>query len=184
MSNILHINHALPYFFRQPMILAQFAFLKGTLQSELPSRVSCSFSLSSLPFCAFCPNAEGAKICLLQGLPYTVVPTPILHILLIAAKIATQKKTTQKQETKIIDFTDNISLFFFVKKERKKIYLLLLWTEEWKQEAFGLGGVFKGVLLVQNKAGLFWFDSLRPCMHCQLWIIYRLPALSSQAFTF
>ena len=98
------------------MILAQFAFLKGTLQSELPSRVSCSFSLSSLPFCAFCRNAEGAKICLLQGLPYTVVPTPILHILLIAAKIATQKKP----ETKIIDFTDNIFFFFFVKKERKK----------------------------------------------------------------
>ena len=101
------------------MILAQFAFLKGTLQSELPSRVSCSFSLSSLPFCAFCPNAEGAKICLLQGLPYTVVPTPILHILLIAAKIATQN-IPQKQETKIIDFTDNIFFFFFVKKERKK----------------------------------------------------------------
>merc|ERR1719350_2434644 len=102
------------------MILAQFAFLKGTLQSELPSRVSCSFSLSSLPFCAFCPNEEGVKICLLQGLPYTVVPTPILHILLIAAKIA-----TQTPGTKIIDFTDNISFFFFVKKERKKIYLLL-----------------------------------------------------------
>ena len=117
MSNILHINYALSYFFRQPMILAQFAFLKGTLQSELPSRVSCSFSLSSLPFCAFCLNAEGAKICLLQGLPYTVVPIPILHILLIAAKIATQKKP-QKQETKIIDFTDNIFFFFFIKKER------------------------------------------------------------------
>ena len=101
------------------MILAQFAFLKGTLQSELPSRVSCSFSLSSLPFCAFCRNAEGAKICLLQGLPYTVVPTPILHILLIAAKIATQKKP-QKQETKIIDFTDNISFFFFCKERKKK----------------------------------------------------------------
>ena len=127
MNLIFNITLIMPlsYFFRQPMILAQFAFLKGTLQSELPSRVSCSFSLSSLPFCAFCPNAEGAKICLLQGLPYTVVPTPILHILLIAAKIATQKKL-QKQETKIIDFTDNIFFFFFVKKERKKIYLLLL----------------------------------------------------------
>ena len=133
------------------MILAQFAFLKGTLQSELPSRVSCSFSLSSLPFCAFCRNAEGAKICLLQGLPYTVVPTQILHILLIAAKIATQK--TPERNKKIIDFTDNIFFFFFVKKERKKIYLLLLlWTEEWKQEEFSWGGVFKGVLLVLSKS--------------------------------
>ena len=159
------------------MILAQFAFLKGTLQLELPSRVSCSFSLSSLPFCAFCRNAEGAKICLLQGLPYTVVPTPILHILLIAAKIATQKKP-QKQKSSILQ-----TIFSFY-KERKKIYLLLLWTEEWKQEEFSWGGVFKGVLLVLNKAWLFWFDSLRPCMHCLLGIVYRLPALLSQAITF
>ena len=148
------------------MILAQFAFLKGTLQSELPSRVSCSFSLSSLPFCAFYRNAEGAKICLLQGLPYTVVHTPILHILLIAAKIATQKKNRNKNHR----FYRQYFLFLFC-KERKKIYLLLLWTEEWKQEEFSWEGVFKGVLLVLNKAWLFWFDSLRPCMHCQL---YRL----------
>ena len=159
------------------MILAQFAFLKGTLQLELPSRVSCSFSLSSLPFCAFCRNAEGAKICLLQGLPYTVVPTPILHILLIAAKIATRKKP-QKQKSSILQ---TIFLFLFCKERKKKIYLLLLWTEEWKQEEFSWGGVFKGVLLVLNKAWLFWFDSLRPCMHCLLWIVYRLPALLSQA---
>ena len=100
------------------MILAQFAFLKGTLQLELPSRVSCSFSLSSLPFCAFCRNAEGAKICLLQGLPYTVVPTPILHILLIAAKIATQKNPRKKQKSSILQTI--LLFFFFVKKERKK----------------------------------------------------------------
>ena len=117
MSNILHINYALSYFFRQPMILAQFAFLKGTLQSELPSRVSCSFSLSSLPFCAFCPNAEGAKICLLQGLPYTVVPTPILHILLIAAKIATQKTPERNKNHR---FYRQYFLFLFCKERKKK----------------------------------------------------------------
>ena len=166
------------------MILAQFAFLKGTLQLELPSRVSCSFSLSSLPFCAFCPNAEGAKICLLQGLPYTVVPTPILHILLIAAKIATQKKPPETRN-KNHRFYRQYFLFLFCKeRKKKKIYLLLLWTEEWKQEEFSWGGVFKGVLLVLNKAWLFWFDSLRPCMHCLLWIVYRLLALSSQAIPF
>ena len=98
------------------MILAQFAFLKGTLQLELPSRVSCSFSLSSLPFCAFCRNAEGAKICLLQGLPYTVVPTPILHILLIAAKIATQKNP-QKQKSSILQ-----TIFSFYKERKKSTY--------------------------------------------------------------
>ena len=98
------------------MILAQFAFLKGTLQSELPSRVSCSFSLSSLPFCAFCQNAEGAKICLLQGLPYTVVPTPILHILLIAAKIATQKNPRNKNHRFYRQY------FLFIKKEKKSTY--------------------------------------------------------------
>ena len=114
----VHINYALSYFFRQPMILAQFAFLKGTLQSELPSRVSCSFSLSSLPFCAFCPNAEGAKICLLQGLPYTVVPTPILHILLIAAKIATQKKTPETRNKNHRFYRQYF--FFLFCKERKK----------------------------------------------------------------
>merc|ERR1712008_339907 len=100
----------------QPMILAQFAFLKGTLQSELPSRVSCSFSLSSSPFCAFCRNAEGAKICLLQGRPYTVVPTPILHILLIAAKIATQKKNRNKNHR----FYRQYFLFLFCKERKKK----------------------------------------------------------------
>ena len=100
------------------MILAQFAFLKGTLQSELPSRVSCSFSLSSLPFCAFYQNVEGAKICLLQGLPYTVVPTPILHILLIAAKIATQKKP--QKETKNHRFYRQYFLFLFCKERKKK----------------------------------------------------------------
>ena len=123
------------------MILAQFAFLKGTLQSELPSRVSCSFSLSSLPFCAFYQNAEGAKICLLQGLPYTVVPIPILHILLIAAKIATQKKL--QKETKIIDFTDNI--FFFVKKERKKFTYCELKNES--KKSLDEEGYLKGYYL-------------------------------------
>merc|ERR1711997_437536 len=83
-----------------PMILAQFAFLKGTLQSELPSRVSCSYSLSSLPFCVFCLKEEDEKICLPQVPQFTVDLIPTLHIPLIAAKIAKKNKTFYEEKNK------------------------------------------------------------------------------------